>query len=106
MRRRAARRRRRPCTRAARPSRPRAPPSAASGVVPAWVSQEVVEVSFGAEPAAHAEDVCRNGRGIDRDEAPGPVPEVAGVAQEIVHLKRLARFEAELVEGDVDPAAL
>src|SRR5262245_116473 len=68
--------------------------------------QEVVEISLRAQPAPEAEHVGRHDTRVQRDEAPWAVPEIPRVAQQVVHLEGLARVERELVERQLDPAAL
>src|SRR5690349_19184793 len=71
---------------------------------PCWL-EEIVEVPLGAQPATHAEHVGGQHGRVERDEAARTVPEVARVAQQVVHLERLARVESERVERKVDPSA-
>ena len=56
-------------------------------------SQEVVEVPLRPHPTAYEERVRGHDGRIERDEVACAVPEVAGVAQQIVDLERLLRVE-------------
>ena len=58
----------------------------------------VIEVVFGADAPAHAEDVGGTGLRIQFHVVARTVPEIAGVAQEIVRLVRLFVAEAEFLD--------
>ena len=62
----------------------------------ATASQEVVEVPFRPHPASHVENVRRDDGGVERDEAPCAVPQIARVAQQIVDLEGMLRVEPDV----------
>ena len=69
------------------------------------LSGEVIEVALGPEPASQHEDAGRI-RGVQLDEIPGTLPDVAVAVHDVVHLQRLIRGDPEPVEIEIDPAGL
>src|SRR5690242_8114617 len=65
---------------------------------------EVIEVAFVADSAAHGEDMTH--AGIELDVVAPAVPQVACISQKVVHLIGHVRIELQLVEVEVHPAAL
>src|SRR5437867_2166511 len=59
-------------------------------------SQVVFKISLGAHAAADAEDVGRHDVRVQLDVVARPLPEVAGVAEQLVQLVRLVPVQAEL----------
>src|SRR5207249_10163676 len=69
-------------------------------------SQEVLEVVLAADAAAEAEDLARHGVRIDLDVVALSAPQEARAGDELVGLEGTVALDAQLLQGQMDPAAL
>src|SRR5713101_3926361 len=66
----------------------------------------IIKVSLRARAAAELEDVSRSTAGIQFHIITGPLPEVARIAEQFVHLIRLLGVESEDLEREVHPTGV
>src|ERR1700704_2776506 len=86
----------------AAPPRPPPPPA---DVGPSALL-EVIEILLRAPPPPHAEEVRRRLLRLELNEVARAAPQEARAGQQIVHLERPARFEAERRQVKLHPARL
>src|SRR5438094_2900135 len=70
------------------------------------LSHVVIEVPLSAHTTPEPENVGRNKLGVQFDVVASPLPQVAGIAEQVVRLVGLLRVEAEALERKICPARL
>src|SRR5689334_24856622 len=67
-------------------------------------SQEIIKVPFGTHTVPKMEYLCRNGIRIYADIIALTLPQVMGIRQQIMRLKRPAAVKSKAVEVELHPA--
>ena len=66
----------------------------------------VVEIPLAAHSSPNTEDMSGDKLWVEFNVVPGFLPEITGVAQEVMHLVRLLRINIQVIKRELYPAGL